>query len=202
MRDQHIFTFSLLGVLVLACERDPAAPAERRDALTVLEPSRDLPGDSSAAKPKDRERSAKATFAGAEGVDLKGEAQLQESGHGLRIDVEIRSAPLGLKGIHVHEKGDCSDIRGKSMGPHFSPGSEAHGLPEARTKHLGDLGNIKVDASGNGELEIVVPHANLKPGDTHSFLGRAIVIHTSQDVGTGDSGESGDPIACAIIEKD
>ena len=210
MRTQHLITLALLGVGALACERDPIIPAEHVEDPVTLDPSQSAresslaaAGDTKAAtKSLNDHREAEADFQSAEGVQLKGEAELKETDAGLLIKVEVKSAPVGLKGIHVHEKGDCSDIRGKSMGGHFTPGTEAHGLPEGQTKHLGDLGNIKIDADGNGKLKIVVAEANLKPGDAYSFLGKAMVIHTAEDVGTGDSGESGDPIACALIEKD
>jgi Cu/Zn superoxide dismutase len=63
-------------------------------------------------------------------------------GQGVKITVSVEDAPVGQKGIHIHEKGDCSDIPGKSMGGHFAPLAESHGLPdEARDGiHLGDLG--------------------------------------------------------------
>lgn len=207
MRIQELLTLALLSAGPLACEKDPVIPAERVNDPTPLPPSQDPQGHTPPvaepnAQPNRDEREAEADFQSAEGIQLKGEAELEETAAGLRIKVDVKSAPVGLKGIHVHEKGDCSDIRGKSMGGHFSPGAEPHGLPDAHTRHLGDLGNIKIDADGNGKLEIVVPHANLKPGDSHSFLGKAMVIHTSEDVGTGESGESGEPIACAIIEED
>lgn len=211
MRIQHLTALTLLTAGLLGCERDPASPARMGDAPAAVSSPEDATRDAhgaalgnadQTAQPKKGDREAEATFTGAEGVDLKGEAELKETEKGLRIEVEVKSAPVGLKGIHVHEKGDCSDIRGKSMGAHFSAGAETHGLPEAHVKHLGDLGNIEIDAKGNGAIEIVVAHANLEPGDAHSFLGKAIVIHTSKDLGTGESGESGEPIACAVIEKD
>jgi Cu-Zn family superoxide dismutase len=211
MRIQNLITLTLLGAAAFACEREPAGPVRMGDDQAALKSPEAGPGDAHgaapgdtgpAAQPNEEDREAEATSTSAEGVGLKGEAKLEETGRGLRIEVEVNSAPVGLKGIHVHEKGDCSDIRGKSMGAHFSPGTETHGLPAAHVKHLGDLGNIEIDAEGKGKLEILVVHANLKPGDSHSFLGKAIVIHTAKDLGTGESGESGEPIACAVIEED
>jgi Cu-Zn family superoxide dismutase len=90
------------------------------------------------------------------------------------------------------------------MGSHFSPEEHEHALPhEAGTKHLGDLGNVVVDDKGDGRVEIVVPGATLVPNDAKSFLGRALVFHLNEDTGKKHqpSGDSGDPIACGVIES-
>jgi len=96
-----------------------------------------------------------------------------------------------------HEK-----CRGKSMGEHYAGESPQHGLPTEPEHHLGDLGNIEIGQNGEGNLVIVVPGANLDSGSERSFVGRAIVVHESRDLGTGPSGESGAPIACAVIKAE
>ncbi len=144
---------------------------------------------------------AEADFKAAPGVKLEGEAELSQREDGVHVEVEVKNAPPGVKGIHIHQRGDCSDIPGKSMGEHFAPEHKEHGLPHTSVHHLGDLGNINVDKDGKGKLEIMVPRANLKLGDPHSFVGKSVVIHEKRDVGSGPSGESGKPIACAVIQK-
>jgi Cu-Zn family superoxide dismutase len=150
----------------------------------------------------DKRREAKATFKVATGYKLSGDAKLDEEGNGVKVVVDLEDAPPGKKGIHVHMKPDCSDIPGKSMGDHFAPGAHAHGLPPNPTRHLGDLGNLDVGKNGKAHFEFTVPNANLKPNDPMSFLNRALVIHESEDKGAQPSGNSGKPIACAVIEKD
>jgi Cu-Zn family superoxide dismutase len=142
---------------------------------------------------------ATAEFVAGPGVVLSGEAQLKQTANGVRVAVEVDRGPGGEKGIHIHQKGDCSDIPGKSMGEHFAPEGHPHGLPTYPEHHLGDLGNIDITPAGVGALEIVVPGANLQPGDADSLLGKAIVIHETNDKGTGTSGDAGKPIACAVI---
>ncbi|HET9933728.1 MAG TPA: superoxide dismutase family protein [Polyangiaceae bacterium] len=147
-------------------------------------------------------RKAEAKFKVASGYKLSGKAKLEEVANGVKVVVDLDDAPPGKKGIHVHEKPDCSDIPNKSMGEHFAPGAKAHGLPPNAARHLGDLGNIDIDKNGDAHFEFVAQNANLKPGDPMSFLNRAIVIHESSDKGAQPSGNSGKPIACAVIEKD
>ena len=147
---------------------------------------------------------AKAVFKAAPGVKLKGEAELEVVSGGVKIEVEVEKAPPGTKGIHIHQKPDCTNIPAKSMGDHFAPDVKQHGLPNDSAHHLGDLGNITVDESGEGELEITVANANLREGDPLSLLGRAIVIHEKSDEGAAaqPAGNSGKPIACAVIKPE
>ncbi len=150
----------------------------------------------------DKNREAEAEFKSVPEMKLDGDAELDEVEGGVRIVVEVEHAPPGVKGIHIHQTDNCSDIANKSMGDHFAPTTAKHGLPGAAPHHLGDLGNITIDKDGNGKLEITVAGANLTPNDPLSFVGKSIVIHESNDKGTGPSGDSGKPIACAPIRAD
>ena len=142
---------------------------------------------------------AKADFESVPEVPLRGVAVFSPQTEGVKAVVTIENAPPGKHGIHVHQRGDCSDIAGKSMGEHFAPASNPHGLPGEPLHHLGDMGNIEVTEAGTGKLQIVLKDAALDKGPT-SILGKALVIHEKEDIGTGPSGESGTPIACAVIE--
>ncbi|MGE0326225.1 MAG: superoxide dismutase family protein [Polyangiaceae bacterium] len=210
----------LTGVLplaLIACDNpesstspgdpDRAQPLESNRALRpppsvpVAKPGGSVPGQASAAAPADGDaREAEAEFASVPKMKLSGDAELKETADGVRIEISVEDAPKGKKAVHIHEKDDCSDIAGKSMGAHFSPDGNKHGLPSASEHHLGDLGNLEVDEDGDGTLTIVVPKANLKPGDARSFIGKAIVIHEGEDHGDGESGNAGKPIACAPIK--
>jgi superoxide dismutase, Cu-Zn family len=152
------------------------------------------------AKPDSREAEAK--FQSVPTMKIEGDAELEEIAGGVRIEIEVKNALAGQKGIHIHQTDDCSDIANKSMGEHFAPTTPTHGLPNATLHHLGDLGNITIDKDGNGKLEITVMGANLAPSDPLTFIGKSIVIHESSDKGTGKSGDAGKPIACAPIRVD
>lgn len=161
---------------------------------------KDEPG---ANEPVPAER-AEAALESADGQDIEGEVKFYAATNGVRIVAKIEDAKPGKHGFHIHEKGDCSDIAGKSMGHHFAPEGHQHALPEEGSRrHLGDLGNIEVDQNGNGHFEMLLTEANLKPGDRKSLLGRAVVVHEGEDSGSAKqpAGDSGDPIACGIIKK-
>lgn len=147
-------------------------------------------------------REAEAEFKSVPNMKIEGDAELDEVADGVHIVVEVENALPGQKGIHIHQTDDCSDIANKSMGEHFAPTTNKHGLPTAAQHHLGDLGNITIDKDGKGKLEITAVGANLKPNDPLSFIGKSIVIHESNDKGTGASGDAGKPIACAPVRAD
>ncbi|MGC4092897.1 MAG: superoxide dismutase family protein [Polyangiaceae bacterium] len=218
-------SLALLLALAAACQRrsDPAQINPTRESPIVpdvspakpdsnpnptavappLEPSPESVGAPSTAMPSatDAPREATAKFKAAPSTKLSGKAHLNETSSGVVLTIDLQNGPPGKKGIHVHEKPDCSDIPNKSMGEHFAPDVKTHGLPEGGPHHLGDLGNIEIGKNGNAHLEFLALHANLKDSDPLSFIGRAIVIHEGDDKGTQPSGGSGKPIACAVIEK-
>ncbi len=217
----------LIGIVsaltCLACDKDGLDNMDTMDTVDqpgVDSPSRGQPGaaategdrgttqDRRAGEPADGQarNDAKADIDPATGdMKIDGEARFSEDGKGVKIVVNVKDAPTGEKGIHIHEKGDCSDVPGDSMGGHFAPQGDKHGLPDAPQDqiHLGDLGNIDIKDDGTGKLEITVEKANLKKGDPMSFLGKALIIHESKDKGPEHqpSGSSGKPIACGVIKE-
>lgn len=171
-------------LLVAACSRDVRDPNEVGEGA---------------------QREAKVDLKSAEGIEIEGNATLQEETVGVRIKLEVSDTTPGEKGVHIHEKGDCSDIAGKSMGAHFSPEHEDHALPSEKRgeRHLGDMGNIVVQSDGRGKLEFVLDKASLREGDANSLIGRALVVHEGKDLGSSaqPAGGAGKPIACGVIEQ-
>lgn len=149
----------------------------------------------------DEPRRAAAQLETAPTTAMKASATFEETADGVSVVLNVDNAKPGMQAVHVHELGDCSDIPGKSMGEHFAPDYKQHALPDQEARHLGDLGNIAIGEDGKGTLEIVAPRASLKPNDSHSFLGKALVVHEKQDKGTQPSGDSGPPVACGVIRN-
>lgn len=213
----RIGNWALVGLVAVACERDeqppltppeslsepntpaPALAAEQRGSATEADAASSIPVN---VPPLEFLADAEADFKSAPGQELEGEAELEAIPRGVVVRVDVDRGPKGTKAVHIHEKGDCSDIPGESMGGHFNPSNMPHGLPSEAKHHLGDLGNIEIDEDGDGKLKVFVPDANLTPGDPMSFLGRAVVIHMGKDVGVQPSGGAGKPMACAVIEDD
>jgi len=148
--------------------------------------------------------SAQAELTAADGAKIDGQAKFVQEPDGVLVVLEVADAPPGKKGVHVHTRGDCSDVKNQSMGPHFAPKLEQHALPsEGDERHLGDLGNITVAEDGKGRLEIKVPKATLGADDSTSFLGRALIVHSGEDTGSEaqPAGDSGTPMACGVIHE-
>ena len=180
-------------------EAPAAADAPTKDAAAAEHAGGDAPAEK-AAEPA-AAKGLEVSIAAKSGSTLMGTATFTEEAEGVKVLVKIGNAPPGLKGIHIHEKADCSAADGSSAGDHFNPDGSPHARPPDVPRHMGDLGNIGVTPEGNGLLEIFVKGANLKPGDPHSLLDRGLVIHKKRDDGGQPSGNAGERIGCAEIKK-
>lgn len=91
-----------------------------------------------------------------------------------------------------------------TAGPHYNPYKLTHGGPVDTERHVGDLGNVEADESGNAtfshEDHLITLFGN------HSVLGRSCVLHAGvDDLGRGGhelsktTGNSGGRVACGVI---
>jgi Cu-Zn family superoxide dismutase len=118
-------------------------------------------------------------------------------GDEVQVVADIQNLKPGKHGFHIHEKGDCSAADAMSAGPHFNPMHEHHGGTHTAERHVGDFGNIEVDASGKGHL---VWKGKLDLSGPNSIIGRSVVVHEKEDdLKTDPSGNSGARIACGTI---
>jgi superoxide dismutase, Cu-Zn family len=176
---------SLLAVLALGCARQ---------ADEDIAGAGETPADTAAAV------TATVTLAPTEGNQASGTVQLTQEPGGVRLVADLSGLTPGEHGFHVHEVGDCSAPDASSAGDHFNPTGATHGAPGTGTHHLGDLGNVTADASGNARLDRVFPGLTLE-GD-QSIVGRALVVHASEDdLASQPSGESGARVACGVIAR-
>ena len=156
---------------------------------------------------------ARATLAFCEDLSVEiGAVELVEraSDEGVKlVDVYIRVEGLadeaGLHAVHIHETGSCDPC--KSAGGHFDPGPHGHSDPDGNHPfHAGDLVNIEVDESGNGELRTTTSRITLSPGPLSIFDkdGASLIIHVDPDTycpGGEEAGCAGGArLACGIFE--
>jgi superoxide dismutase, Cu-Zn family len=139
---------------------------------------------------------AAATLESRSGSNMMGTARATPAGRGVAIHLEVQNAAPGEHGVHIHEKGDCSDPKATSAGGHFNPnGGAHHGGLNTPVRHGGDLGNLQADSSGKGSLDVQVPDL---PFD--SVVGKALVVHEKQDDRQTDpAGNSGARVACGVF---
>jgi len=140
---------------------------------------------------------ATATLEPRSGSSVTGNARVTPTASGVVVLVQVQHAAPGEHGVHVHEKGDCSDPAATSAGPHFNPKAAAHhGGVSTPVRHGGDLGNMQVDASGNGLLVVAVSDLNMD-----NVVGRAVVVHEKKDDLQSDpAGNSGARVACGTLQ--
>jgi Cu-Zn family superoxide dismutase len=159
-----------------------------------------LSGCASSPKASEGPR-AKATIEARSDSTVTGTATFTElSTGGVRVHVHVEKAPPGTHGLHVHEKGDCSDPKAMSAGGHFNPGGMPHSGPMDMKRHAGDLGNIEIGANGTGDLDITSDMLTVKPGP-NSVVGRSVVFHEkADDFKTQPTGNAGGRFGCGVIQ--
>ena len=80
----------------------------------------------------------------------------------------------------------------------------SHGAPEDTVRHVGDLGNIKVDDKGIASINITDNLISLS--GPNNILGRGFVVHEkADDLGKGnttlslETGDAGNRLACGVV---
>lgn len=138
---------------------------------------------------------------GKEGKKI-GEVALAASPHGVLIDIMVEpgSLPPGKRGLHLHEKADCSDVgEYKKAGSHAGHGEGKHGLLNPNGPEPGDLPNLIVLSDGSAQAALftgLIKLDQLKDAD-----GGALIIHAEKDDHMSQPiGNAGARIACAAIK--
>ncbi len=150
-------------------------------------------------------KAAHADIMNSQGAKI-GSAKITSTAKGVKIGVTVSELTPGEHGIHIHTVGKCEGPAFTSAGGHFNPTSAHHGIHNAQSPnpHLGDLPNLVVDQSGKGKASFFVEGVILGDGTNSLFHegGTSIVVHAkADDLMSDPSGNSGDRMACGVIEK-
>lgn len=134
-----------------------------------------------------------------------GTAMLEDGDKGVNVHLEATNLTEGEHGFHFHEKAACEEPDFESAGGHFNPEDTNHGFDDPDGPHAGDLPNIEVEEDGSVNEDFVAEGVTLEKGKENSLLdddGTALVIHAEADDNKSQpSGDSGDRIACGVIEE-
>ena len=146
------------------------------------------------------ENARTAQFQSATVPGLTGAAKLMPGDNLLKLHVHVKGLePGSTHGMHIHENGLCQGPDYKSAGDHFNPHKTKHGGPNDQQRHIGDFGNLKADATGTIKQDIVLK--GFDPAEMESLLGKAVILHAkADDLKTQPTGDSGDRLACGLIQ--
>lgn len=133
----------------------------------------------------------------------------------IRLEFPERALPPGWHGLHLHERGDCSDFgQGfQAAGGHLGAGRRiAHGLLSENGPEAGDLPSIFAPPVGPFAAEVFAPYTTLSADRVPANANRrerlplldgdgaALIIHMSRDdQSTQPVGGAGERIACAAL---
>ena len=119
----------------------------------------------------------------------------------MTLDLTIPSKANQSVAVHIHEHGDCGDTA-HHAGGHWNPTNAAHGKWGSNAFHAGDIGNVSLDASGKGHLELETRLWSIGGDAQKDILNKSIIVHGGVDDYTSQpSGNSGTRIACGPITK-
>lgn len=130
---------------------------------------------------------------------------LTQGAGSVAIAGDVSGISAGDHGFHFHAVGDCDpDSAFETAGGHFNPTDHQHGMQNPQGPHAGDLPNVTATEEGTVSIDLTTDLISLTEGDPGYVFdadGTALMIHAGpDDMKTDPSGNSGDRIACAVIE--
>ncbi|MBZ4191533.1 superoxide dismutase family protein [Niabella beijingensis] len=118
----------------------------------------------------------------------------------LDLEIDLKERADSNVAVHFHEHGDCG-MKGENSHGHWNPTKSNHGEWGSAAFHSGDIGNIKLDASGHATKSVTTDLWSVDPGEKE-IIGRAIIVHGgTDDYKTQPTGNSGPRIGCGVITK-
>lgn len=133
------------------------------------------------------------------GNQCSGTVRFHQMGGTVKVVAEISGLkPNQEHGFHIHEFGDASSTDGLATGGHYNPEGHSHGLPNTATRHAGDFGNLRADASGKARMEFTVANISIA-GLRNPVLGRGVIVHANPDDGSQPVGNAGPRIGQGVI---
>jgi len=127
--------------------------------------------------------------------DIKGIVEFYNATNGVLVATEIEGLPQNnnsVFGFHIHDGLSCTDNGGEAFsdaGMHYNPDKSNH------PNHAGDMPPL-FSMDGNAFMTFITNRFKLD-----EIVGKTVVIHSlPDDFTTQPAGNSGERIACGVIE--
>ena len=133
---------------------------------------------------------------------VSGKAIFKKTSKGTKLTVTVAGKKNTTVAAHIHSGNECDYIDGSTALGHWNPTGEAHGYWGTKSYHSGDLGNIRLNSKGKGELVVVdnKKRWSLEKAGNKSVIGKTIIIHSGYDDGTSQpTGNAGQRVGCGVI---
>ena len=139
-----------------------------------------------------------------------GAVTFTQAATGVLVQAEVRGLEPGGHAVIVHSVGSCSPDF-SAAGDHFNPENVRHGFVHPNWNrrdvdsrgHGGDLPNIYTAADGLAKADFFTGGFTLQEGQRHSIFdadGSAIVVHERPDSYGAHESDTGERVACGVIE--
>jgi len=130
-----------------------------------------------------------------------GTAAVVPSKSGGLLVLKLKGVPPGQHGLHLHATGACDPPNFGSAGPHYNPANRKHGTKNPQGPHAGDLPNVLARPDSSVDTTLAIPAAVVSAIGSGPAA-RALVLHAQpDDLTTDPSGNSGDRIACGVLQR-
>ena len=151
----------------------------------------------------ENEKAAVATLSGTGDTTLNGTVRFTEEDGKVKMELQI-SVPQKANqtvAVHIHQNGSC-DNKGEAAGGHWNPTNKKHGKWGEGEFHSGDIGNVQLDGSGNGTMELETDLWSIGGDANKDILNKSIVVHGRTDDFTSQpAGNAGARIGCGVIQQ-
>ena len=168
-----------------------------------------LNGRSSDAAQRTIGLTAEATLKSTGGAPV-GTVTFRQAASGVLIMADIEGLDPGGHAFIIHEVGACTpDFN--AAGDHFNPENTEHGFVHASWKrgessggHSGDLPNIYAASDGSARADFFTEGITLDTDESNSIFdddGSAIIVHERPDAYGEEESDTGNRLACGVIES-
>ena len=142
--------------------------------------------------------------------DPMGTVTFRQAASGVLVMADVKGLAPGGHAFIIHETGACSPGFG-AAGDHFNPTDAEHGFVHpawnrggSEGGHGGDLPNIYAASDGSARADFFTEGITLDTALRHSVFdddGSAIIVHEHPDPYGEEEPDTGERVACGVIEQ-